>query len=261
MDQGEIEGRWEELLNWYEENDIEKASVAFSGGKDSTLVLDSATEALDNVKAYIVNDYIYPDFEIEDAIEKAESIGSDYEILETSKLSNEDFQKNPKDRCFYCKKELFDAIDADGIILEGTNASEVSGHRPGLEAVREYARAPLLETGLEEDEIREILKWRGYEVWDRPSFACLASRFPTGTELTKERLEKVESIEEKLFDLGVQQLRLRHFGDTARIEVWPEEMDKIIDNREKIIEWLKKEGYENMFLDLEGYRTGSISEG
>ncbi len=261
MEQTEIESRWNDLLNWYEENDIEKASVAFSGGKDSTLVLDSALEALEDVKACIVDDYIYPDFEIDEAIEKAESLDAEYEVLETSKLSNRDFRGNPSDRCFYCKKELFDSIGGERVILEGTNASEVEGHRPGLEAVKEHARAPLLETGLREEEIREILKWRGHEVWDKPSFACLASRFPTGTDLTKEKLEKVERIEKKLFDLGVQQLRLRDFGDTARIEVWPEDMDKIVENREKIIGWLEEEGYERMFLDLEGYRTGSISEG
>ncbi|MFP4608553.1 MAG: ATP-dependent sacrificial sulfur transferase LarE [Candidatus Aenigmatarchaeota archaeon] len=259
MDETEIERRWRELLDWYEENDVTKALVAFSGGKDSTLVLDSALEALEDVKAVIVDDVIYPEKETTEAKERAEEMGAEHEILRTDKLSNENFRANPPDRCYYCKKELFESIDGDGVILEGTNATEVEGHRPGLKGVEECARAPLLESGITEDEVREILKWRGRKVWDRPSFACIASRFPPGRELTEEELKKVERIENRLFDLGIKQLRIRHFGDTARIEVWPEDMKIVIDNRKKIVRWLKKEGYDKMFLDLEGYITGSIS--
>ncbi len=259
MDERKIKNRWNDLLEWYKENDIERALVAFSGGKDSTLVLDSAVEVMDDVKAFIIDDVIYPDWEIEKAISRAEKIGADYEVIETSKLSNEDLKKNPEDRCYHCKKELFASIDEEGTILEGTNATEAEGHRPGLDAVKKLGRAPLLETGMKEEEIREILKWRGREVWDRPSFACLASRFPTGTELTEDRLKKVERVEDKIFELGVEQLRIRDFGETARIEVWPEDMENILAKREKIVRWLKDEGYEKIFLDLEGYRTGSIS--
>jgi len=113
---------------------------------------------------------------------------------------------------------------------------------------------------MEEEEIREILKWRGREVWDRPSFACLASRFPSGTELSEEKLKKVERLEDKIFELGVRQLRIRDFDEVARIEVWLEDMSKLLENREEIIGWFKEEGYEKVFLDLEGYRTGSISQ-
>ncbi|MBS3790739.1 MAG: ATP-dependent sacrificial sulfur transferase LarE [Candidatus Thermoplasmatota archaeon] len=260
MDEKEIEKRWDDLLDWYEENDIKRALVAFSGGKDSTLVLDSAVEAVEDVKAFIIDDVMYPDWEIEEAISRAEEIGSEYELVETSKLSNEELKQNTRERCYHCKKELFNSIDEEGTVLEGTNASEAQGHRPGLKAVEKYGHAPLLEIGMKEDEIREILRWRGRDVWDRPSFACLASRFPAGTELTKNRLRKVERIEDEIFGLGVRQLRVRDFGETARIEVWPEDMEKIIANREKIVRWLKDEGYEKVFLDLEGYRTGSISQ-
>jgi len=246
-------------LAWYDENEIERALVAFSGGKDSTLVLDSAVSALENVKAFIIDDVMYPDWEIDEAISRAEDIGADYEVIETSKLSNQDLKKNPSDRCYHCKKELFDSIDEEGTILEGTNATEVTGHRPGLEAVKDEGRAPLLETGLEEEEIREILRWRGRDVWDRPSFACLASRFPAGRELTEERLKRIERVEDKIFRLGVSQLRVRDFGSEARIEVWPEDMEKILDNREEVTRWFEEEGYEKVFLDLDGYRTGSIS--
>ncbi len=260
MNERKIKSRWNDLLGWYEDNDIERALVAFSGGKDSTLVLDSAVEALDEVKAFIIDDVMYPDWEIEEAIKRAEDIGAEYEIIETSKLSNRDLKENPEDRCYHCKEELFSSIDEEGTVLEGTNASEVEGHRPGLEAVKKYGRAPLLETNMKEEEIREILKWRGREVWDRPSFACLASRFPSGTELTEERLKRVERVEDKIFELGVRQLRVRDFGDTARIEVWPKDMDKILEKREQILKWFEDEGYEKVFLDLEGYRTGSISQ-
>lgn len=260
MDEEKIESRWQDLLSWYEENEIDRAVVAFSGGKDSTLVLDSALEALEDVKAVIIDDKIYPEWEIEEAKRRAEDLEAEFKTIETSKLSNPDLRGNPSDRCYHCKKELFESIEEPGTVLEGTNATEAEGHRPGLEAVEEYGRAPLKETGLEEDEIREILRWRGREVWDRPSFACLASRFPTERELTEERLERVERVEKKLFDLGIEQLRLRDFGDTARIEVWPEDMNKVIDNREKIVKWMKEEDYDKLFLDLEGYRTGSISQ-
>jgi len=260
MDERKVRKRWNDLLEWYESNDIERALVAFSGGKDSTLVLDSAVEVVEEVKAFIIDDVMYPDWETEEAISRAEDIGAEYEIIETSKLSNRDLRENPEDRCYHCKKELFGSIDEEGTVLEGTNASEVEGHRPGLKAVKKYGRAPLLETDMKEEEIREILKWRGRDVWDRPSFACLASRFPTGTELTEERLKRVERLEDKIFDLGVRQLRLRDFGEKARIEVWPEDMDKILEKREKVLGWFEDEGYEKVFLDLQGYRTGSISQ-
>ncbi len=259
MNLSEIKSCWDELLEWYDKNNISNALVAFSGGKDSTLVLDSAFEALDDVIAVIIDDVMYPDKEIEEAIKLSEEIGAEYQVIETDKLSNENLKNNPPERCYHCKKELFSSIEGEGTILEGTNASEVKGHRPGLEAVKDYARAPLLENDIGEEEVRDILRWRGREIWDKPSFACLASRIPTGTELTKEELEKIERIEKKIFGLGVKQLRLRDFGDAARIEVWPEDMEKIIENREKIVKWLKDEGYEKIFLDIEGYRCGSIS--
>jgi len=260
MEERKVKSRWNDLLCWYEDNDIKRALVAFSGGKDSTLVLDSALEAVEGVKAFIIDDVMYPDWEIEEAISRAEDLGAEYEIIETSKLSNKDLRENPEDRCYHCKKELFGSIDEEGTVLEGTNATEAEGHRPGLKAVKEYGRAPLLETGMREEEIREILRWRGREVWERPSFACLASRFPTGSELTEDSLERVERIEEKIFDLDVRQLRIRDFGETARIEVWPEDMKKLLDNRDEILHWFDEEGYEKVFLDLKGYRTGSISE-
>lgn len=260
MDERKVRERWNDLLEWYEDNDIERALVAFSGGKDSTLVLDSALKAVEEVKAFIIDDFMYPDWEIEEAISRAEDFGVKYEIIETSKLSNKDLRGNLEDRCYHCKKELFGSINEEGTVLEGTNATEAEGHRPGLKAVKEYGRAPLLETGMREEEIREILKWRGRDVWERPSFACLASRFPAGRELTEERLERVERIEDKIFDLDVRQLRVRDFGDTARIEVWPEDMKKLLENREEILRWFEEEDYDKVFLDLKGYRTGSISE-
>lgn len=252
---------WEDLLDWYEEEEIQNTVVAFSGGKDSTLILDSAMNAVEELKAIIFDSEIYADWETRAAVEKAEDMGVDFEVREVKKLKDENFSSNPEDRCYYCKKQLFDElIDERGVILEGTNASEIKGHRPGFEAVKEHAKTPLVEVGLEDEDVRNILKWRGHDVWDRPSFACLASRFPTGRELTEERLRKIERVEEKIFDLGIDQLRVRDFGDEARIEVWEKDMEKILKNREKVINWLKDEGYERILLDLEGYRTGSISE-
>ncbi|MFW5898429.1 MAG: ATP-dependent sacrificial sulfur transferase LarE [Candidatus Saliniplasma sp.] len=258
-----IESRWNELLDWYNDEDITKAAVAFSGGKDSTLVLDSAVESLDDVTAFIIDAEVYPDSEVRRAEELVKQFDVPYQVIKTSKLNNEDFSKNPADRCYHCKKMLFETIkkrlEGDRVILEGTNASEIKGHRPGLKAVEKYARAPLLEVGLEEAEIRRLLRWRGREVWNRPSYACLASRFPEGSRLTEEKLGKLEMIEDKIHSMGISQLRVRDFKDTARIEVWPKEMRMILDKREKIVEMLKEHGYDDIFLDLQGYRTGSIS--
>ncbi len=260
MTEERIKKIWDRLLDWYEEESIEKAVVAFSGGKDSTLVLISAMEALDDVKAAIVDAEIYPEKEIEDAVGFAEELEVEHEVIKTKKLQDENFAENPENKCYYCKKDLFELLRDERTILEGTNASEVKGHRPGFEAVKEYAKAPLYEVGIEEDDVRDILKWKGIEVWDKPSFACLATRFPVGKRLTKEKLERIERVENEIFSLGVKQLRIRDFEDTVRIEVWPEDMDIILENREKIIKSLKDEGYEKVFLDLEGYKTGSISK-
>lgn len=251
---------WSKLIDWYEINNINEAVVAFSGGKDSTLVLLSALEAVDDVKAVIVDAEIYPNRETENAVGLAEEIGVDFEVVETCKLEDERFASNPENKCYYCKKELFEILRDDRTILDGTNASEVEGHRPGFEAVKEDARAPLYEVGIRENEVRKILKWKGYDVWDKSSYACLATRFPAGERFTEEKLDRIERIEDEIFDHGVKQLRVRDFGETARIEVWPEDMDIVLENREKIIKLLKDEGYENLFLDLEGYRTGSISK-
>lgn len=256
----DIKSTWQKLLDWYEKEDISEAQVAYSGGKDSTLVLDSAREVLDDIEAIIIDAEVYPDREVKEAIERVKSLGVPFEVKKTNKLKDEEFCSNTEERCYHCKLQLFSSMDDDKIILEGTNATEVEGHRPGVEAVGEHARAPLLETGIGEEEVRAILKWRGFDVWDKPSFACLASRFPTGRELTEERLKRVEKIEDRIFNLDVDQLRVRDLGDTARIEVWPKDVDKIMDNRERIVKWCKEEGYSHVSLDLEGYRTGSISE-
>ncbi len=262
-DEGSVEEEWNQLLDWYDEPAIERVAVAFSGGKDSTLVLDSATEALEDVIALIIDAEVYPDREIQRAEEKADEFGVDHMVLESSKLKHDEFKTNPPDRCYHCKLDLFqsikDELDEGRVILEGTNASEVEGHRPGLEAVQKHAKAPLLESGLKEEDVREILRWRGREVWDRPSYACLASRFPPGTELSEEKLKRVERVEDRIFDMGFTQLRVRDFGETARIEIYQEEMDDVLERREDIVEILKDEGYENVLLDLEGYITGSIS--
>lgn len=260
MTESNVKKLWGDLINWYRQEDIEEALVAFSGGKDSTLVLISAMEALDDVKAVIVDAEIYPEKEIEDAVRLAENFSVKYELIETKKLGDDRFAENPENKCYYCKKQLFKILEGERTILEGTNATEVKGHRPGFEAVKEHARAPLYELCIAEEEVRDILEWKDIDVSDKPSFACLATRFPVGERLTEEKLERVERVEDEIFSYGVEQLRVRDFGDSARIEVWSDDMEKILKNREKIIKLLKDEGYENIFLDLEGYRTGSISK-
>ena len=243
--------------------------VAFSGGVDSSFLLKAAVDFLgsDRVLAVTASSEAYPDHERKDARKLAEKLGARWITIQSSETSNPNFRENPSDRCYFCKKELFrdlnELANREGItkVADGTIQDDSEGHRPGTRAAEELGIAsPLREVGLSKDEIREFSKRVGLETWDKPTFACLASRFPYGEEITEEKLRRVGSAEEFLLKLGIEQFRVRHHGDIARIEVLRSDFDRMLNFREEIVARLKELGYDYVTLDLEGYRTGSMNE-
>ncbi len=245
--------------------------VAFSGGVDSTFLLDSALEVLgrDNVLAVTSCAETYPDRELEEARSLAAEIGAEHKIIRTTELDNENFTRNDEDRCYYCKKELLSDLkkvaEKQGYreVLEGSNYDDSkSEYRPGMKAVEELkVKSPLKEAKLNKKEIRTLARRRDLPVWDKPSFACLSSRFPYGVKIEEEKLTRVDEGEDFLQSFDFDQLRLRHHDDeTARIEVDAEELDRVLEHRKEIIEKLKQLGYTYVTLDIEGYRTGSMNE-
>ena len=234
-----------------------KAAIAFSGGVDSAYLLYSAVKAGARVKAYYAKTAFQPQFELEDAVRLAENVGAEMEVLEIDVLNVPCVAENPKNRCYYCKKALFSAIsaaaEADGfdLILDGTNASDDAGDRPGMKALGELAvRSPLRECGLTKEEIRCRSKEAGLFTHDKPAYACLATRIPTGEVITREKLARTEEAEDFLRTLGLRDFRVRTFHDTARVQVVADELGIVLENREKIVNRLKRV-YSGVLLDLE----------
>ncbi|MGB9764514.1 MAG: ATP-dependent sacrificial sulfur transferase LarE [Candidatus Saccharicenans sp.] len=243
--------------------------VAFSGGVDSTLLLWAATEALgDRVLAVTASSPLHPPEEIKEAKEIARRIKVKYMIITTSELRSPEFKKNNRLRCYYCKQMLFSQLkkvaQEKGLnqVIEGSNRDDELDYRPGKKALEKLGvRSPLQEAGLSKNEIREIARALGLPNWNKPSMACLASRIPFYQPLKIELLEKIGQGEKYLKKLGFSQVRLRHHGEVARIEIEPREFFKLMDerNRKKIARRLKTLGYKYVTIDLEGYRTGSLN--
>ena len=234
-----------------------KAAIAFSGGVDSAYLLYSAVQSGADVKAYYAKTAFQPAFELEDAKKLAAQLGAQMEILTLDVLSVPKVVENPQNRCYYCKTALFSAMTAaakkDGftLILDGTNSSDEAADRPGMQALRELSvRSPLRECGLTKKEIRRLSKEAGLFTHDKPAYACLATRIPTGDTITSEKLARTEEAEGFLHSLGLRDFRVRTLGNLARIQVTESDLETVLKNREVILAHLKKL-YSGVVLDLE----------
>jgi len=246
------------------------ALVAYSGGVDSTFLAVVTQEVLgQKTLAVFVDSTVITAGEKEEAAAQAQKLGLRLKIIRGKEMENPDFTANPPDRCYYCKRDIFRALKEvaadEGLsyVCDGTNAGDTADYRPGRKALAEAGvRSPLLEAGLDKEEVRALSREMALSTWDKPAAPCLATRIPYGIPVTREVLEKIAEGEKLLHGLGLHELRLRHHGDTARIEVCPAEMSLLLQEEKRIgiIARLKELGYKYITLDLAGYRTGSLNE-
>ena len=237
--------------------DHPRAAVAFSGGVDSAYLLYAAGKYGAQVKAYYVKTAFQPQFELEDACRLAAELGADMAVLELDILCREAVTENPADRCYHCKKELFSAIaeaaarDGYPVLLDGTNASDEEGDRPGMRALRELqVLSPLRLCGLTKDDIRARSREAGLFTHDKPAYACLATRIPTGERITAEKLRRTEAAEGYLASLGLRDFRVRQQGNCAKLQVRQEQLQLVLTRRTEILRELKRD-YDSVLLDLE----------
>ena len=242
-------------------------AVAFSGGVDSTLLLRVAHDVLgDKAIAVTISSSLFPKRELAEAEAFCRENCINHVLLPIDELAIDGFRNNPPDRCYLCKRELFTRLLAvareHGLahVIEGSNMDDLGDYRPGLKAIDELGiKSPLRHAGLTKQEIRDISRELGLPTWEKPSYACLASRFVYGETITPEKLIMVERAENLLLELGFRQMRVRIHGNLARIEVMPEDFGKAVALRERIHSELKGFGFTYAALDLAGYRTGSMN--
>lgn len=247
---------------------MDQVIVAFSAGIDSTFVLKCAAEVLgDRVLAVTAASETFPDRELQEAIDLAKQFGVRHEVVQIKELENPNFVANNPDRCYHCKAGLYatltDLAKERGIpwVLDGANMDDLGDYRPGRVAAKEYEiRSVLQEVELYKEELRELAREMGVPNWDKPSFACLSSRIPYGDIITLDKVEQLDRGEGQLRTLGFKQIRVRHHGTIARVEVLREEFSKALDLVDEITTILKGEGFTYVTLDLEGYRSGSMNE-
>lgn len=246
---------------------LESALVAYSGGVDSALVMAVAHQELGKrALACIGVSPSYPTREMRDAIKLAEMLGVPFRLIDTEEHLDPNYAANLADRCYYCKTELHDQLQAvaraEGwaAILDGNNASDLGDFRPGMTAAREHGvRSPLLEAGITKADVRELAQALGLPVWDKPAMACLSSRVPHGTPITPDLLRQIESAEDALVELGFRQFRVRHHGDIARIELPADDLPQALAQRAAIVASVEAAGYRFVTLDLAGFRSGSLN--
>jgi uncharacterized protein len=247
---------------------FKSAVIAFSGGVDSTFLARVSKDVL-GVHALLVTatSSTYPYYELEEAKRLAEMLGMKQRVIVSEEIDIPGFSDNPPDRCYYCKNELFSLIrhiaEQEGFeaVFDGSNADDLKDYRPGLKALRELGVvSPLCEAGLTKPEIRQLSGQMGLPTADKPTFACLASRFPYGERITREKLQRVGTVEKALRDLGFTQFRIRSHGDLARIELTGREMEKGWQSRQTISDLCHEAGFVYVAIDLDGYRTGAMNE-
>ena len=232
-------------------------AVAFSGGVDSAYLLYMACKYAERVKAYYVKSAFQPQFELDDAERFAKELQAEMTIIRLDVLTDEQVRMNPPNRCYYCKKRIFTAIrehalnDGFQVLLDGTNASDDAGDRPGMVALRELAvLSPLRLCGLTKQEIRKLSKAAGLFTWDKPAYACLATRIPSGQAIDERLLQRTEKAESFLASFGFRDFRVRTLGEFAKLQVCSSQLPLLMEFREKIIGELKKD-YKAVLLDLE----------
>ena len=243
--------------------------IGFSGGVDSTFLFAVAAGVLgERALAVTATSETYPERELREANDLAAKIGGRHRVIVSEELDIPGFAENPTDRCYHCKSELFTKLRKvaaeEGLphVADGSNVDDRGDYRPGRRALRELGvRSPLEEAGLSKADIRELSKVMELPTWDKPSFACLSSRFPYGVTITREKLTVVGRAEEALRDLGLRTLRVRHHGDVARLELGAEEFGRVTNGlRDEVVRRVKAAGYTYVALDLQGYRTGAMNE-
>ena len=243
------------LQDFFKEN--RKIALAFSGGVDSAYLLYAAIQADCDVHAYYVKSAFQPKFEFEDAKKLAKELGAKMTVLEVDILSDSIITKNPSNRCYHCKNKIFrtilEAAKKDGydLLMDGNNASDDADDRPGMRAVQELnVRSPLRECGITKAEVRKLSKEAGLFTWNKPAYACLATRIPTGETITADKLSATEKSEAALSELGFTDFRVRMSGNDAKIQVREEQLEKLLSNRKTILNQLKPY-YSSVTVDLE----------
>ncbi|MDO4616391.1 MAG: ATP-dependent sacrificial sulfur transferase LarE [Lachnospiraceae bacterium] len=243
-------------------------AVAFSGGVDSTFLLFIAKQVLGEKAVAVTAESVFiPGREAGEARIFCSDLGVKQIVSRMNETDIPHFCENPPDRCYYCKTAIFSSFlktaEKEGLacVADGSNLDDMGDYRPGMKAIEELEiRSPLRDAGLTKQEIRELSKYFGLNTWKKPSYACLASRFVYGEEITREKLIMVDLAEQFLLDQGIVQMRVRMHGTMARIEVEPSEMEKLFAMRDKILEYFKNIGFSYVTMDLQGYRTGSMNE-
>ncbi|WP_346016695.1 ATP-dependent sacrificial sulfur transferase LarE [Chroococcidiopsis sp. CCMEE 29] len=264
-----LEQKLEQLRTLFTE--MEQALIAYSGGVDSTLVAKVAYDALGDraLAVTAVSPSLLPE-ELEDAQIQATEIGIAHKVLQTNEMDNPNYTGNPVNRCYFCKSELHDTLKPLAVqlgylyVVDGVNADDLRDYRPGIQAAKERGvRSPLAELGITKAEVRQISKQLGLYWWDKPAQPCLSSRFPYGEEITVGKLQRVGRAEIYLRRLGWQNLRVRSEGDTARIELPPEQIKEFVltTDLQAIISAFQVYGFVYVTLDLEGYRSGKLNQG
>jgi uncharacterized protein len=250
--------------------DMERSLIAYSGGIDSTLVAKIAVDVLGDRAVAITaqSPSLLPE-DLVAAIEQAQTIGIIHEVVATHEMDNPNYTANPTNRCYFCKSELHDTLKPLALargyayVVDGVNADDLQDYRPGIQAAKERgARSPLAEVGISKLEVRELSQHLGLPWWDKPAQPCLSSRFPYGEEITISKLQRVGRSEVYVRQLGWQNIRVRSVGDTAKIEVLPEDIQRFITETDlpRLVKTLQDYGFLYVTLDLEGFRSGKLND-